>query len=75
MSWRKNNWRKSDKKPVKNRDLWEILSDLLAEHQVKFKWIRGHQGHIENERCDLLARTEAAKSNLPADEGLDLNDV
>ncbi len=69
ISWKKNNWRKSDKKPVKNQDLWQILSDELAKHQASFHWIRGHQGHTENERCDELARTEAAKNNLPEDTG------
>ncbi len=71
-SWQKNNWKKADKKPVKNQDLWEILAKLLTEHEVTFHWVKGHQGHVENERCDVLARTEAAKSNLPEDTGLSL---
>ncbi len=72
-SWQKNNWRKADKKPVKNRDLWEELDKLLVAHSVTFHWVRGHQGHVENERCDVLAKAEAAKDNLPADMGLELD--
>lgn len=70
-SWRKNHWVKADKKPVKNRDLWEALYPLLVRHQVTFRWLRGHNGHPENERCDELARTEAARPGLPPDTGLD----
>jgi ribonuclease HI len=54
-SWRKNGWKKSDKKPVLNIDLWEKLCDLLEKHEVEFKWVRGHAGHPMNERCDRLA--------------------
>ncbi len=68
-SWKKNNWLKSDKKPVKNRDLWEVMSKLLDEHEVTFHWVKGHQGHSENERCDFMARSFAAQSPLPEDTG------
>ena len=54
-SWRKNGWRKADKKPALNSDLWERLLGLLAEHDVKIEWVKGHAGHPENERCDRLA--------------------
>ena len=54
-SWRKNNWRKADKKPALNPDLWEKLLDLIAEHEVTIDWVKGHAGHPENERCDRLA--------------------
>ena len=54
-SWRKNNWRKSDKKPALNADLWEILLNLLETHRVEIEWVKGHAGHPENERCDRLA--------------------
>lgn len=54
-SWRKNGWRKADKKPALNPDLWEKLLDLLKIHQVEICWVKGHAGHIENERCDKLA--------------------
>ncbi len=71
--WRKNQWRKADKKPVKNKDLWEALWPLLVQHQVTFHWVRGHAGHAENERCDVLARDAASQSPLPVDEGRALN--
>ena len=54
-SWRKNGWRKADKKPALNVDLWEQLLPLLERHQVEFVWVKGHQGHPENERCDRMA--------------------
>ena len=54
-SWRKNGWRKSDKKPALNPDLWGELLDLLEKHTVSIVWLRGHAGHPENERCDALA--------------------
>ena len=54
-SWRKNGWRKADKKPALNVDLWEQLLDLLDKHTVNIKWVKGHAGHPENERCDKLA--------------------
>ena len=58
-SWKKNNWRKSDKSAVLNVDLWEKLSVLLTMHKVSFVWVRGHNGHPFNERCDVLATTFA----------------
>lgn len=54
-SWKKKGWIKSDKKPALNVDLWEELLPLLAMHQVRFVWVKGHAGHPENERCDHLA--------------------
>lgn len=54
-SWQTNNWRKSDKKPALNPDLWENLLNLLKKHDVTIKWVKGHAGHPENERCDALA--------------------
>ncbi len=54
-SWRKNNWRKADKKPALNPDLWEKLLNLISEHDVTIEWVKGHAGHPENERCDQLA--------------------
>ncbi len=54
-SWRKNNWRKADKKPALNPDLWEKLLNLIATHEVTIDWVKGHAGHPENERCDRLA--------------------
>lgn len=57
-SWQKNNWRKSDKKPALNTDLWEELLKLLEIHNVTFAWVKGHNEHPENERCDKLAVAE-----------------
>ncbi|MBQ9516711.1 MAG: ribonuclease HI [Eubacterium sp.] len=54
-SWIKNNWRKADKKPVLNIDLWQQLLPLLDTHEVTFVWVKGHNGHKYNERCDELA--------------------
>jgi len=58
--WRKNGWKNSGRKDVLNKDLWLRLSDLAGKHDVTWNWVRGHNGHPENERCDLLAR-EAIK--------------
>ncbi len=58
--WIKKNWMNSQKKPVLNKDLWEEMLQLSKPHQIQWKWVRGHQGHTENERCDYLA-TEALK--------------
>lgn len=54
--WKKNNWKTSSKKNVMNQDLWEQLDYLCSIHQVDFNWIKGHNNHPENERCDTLAR-------------------
>jgi ribonuclease HI len=54
-SWQKNNWRKADKKPALNPDLWEKLLELIKTHDVTIEWVKGHAGHPENERCDQLA--------------------
>ena len=54
-SWQKNGWKKADKKPALNVDLWERLLPLLEIHEVDFYWVKGHAGHAENERCDTLA--------------------
>ncbi len=54
-SWQKNGWRKADKKPALNPDLWERLLELLDIHSVTVNWVKGHAGHPENERCDRLA--------------------
>lgn len=54
--WRANGWLTSDRKPVANKDLWELLAAQTARHQVEWQWVRGHAGHPENERADALAR-------------------
>ena len=68
-NWKRNGWKTAAKTPVKNRDLWTRLDGLLAKHQVKFQWVRGHAGHPENERCDELARAAAQSGTLARDEG------
>ena len=60
-NWMSNGWRTANKKPVKNVDLWQELMALLERHEVRFEWVRGHNNHPENERCDALARAEAEK--------------
>jgi ribonuclease HI len=54
-SWKKNNWRTSQKKPVKNADLWQTLEPLLGGHTISWKWVKGHAGNAGNERADTLA--------------------
>jgi ribonuclease HI len=54
-AWRARGWRTADKKPVKNRDLWQVLADAAARHEVAWHWVKGHSGHPENERADELA--------------------
>ena len=53
--WKKKNWKTAGKKPVKNKDLWEILDEETQQHDITWKWVKGHSGHIENERADELA--------------------
>ena len=60
-SWRANGWRKADKKPALNPELWETLLELLETHEVEFVWLRGHAGHPENERCDQMAVEQSRK--------------
>ena len=54
-SWKRRGWKTADKKPVKNVELWKTLDELAQKHDVRMHWIRGHQGHPENERADSLA--------------------
>jgi ribonuclease HI len=58
--WKKNGWRTADKKPVKNEDLWRRLEAAVARHEVSWRWVKGHDGHVENERADALARAAIA---------------
>lgn len=60
-NWKRNGWKKADKKPALNSDLWEQLLTAVSKHKVTFLWIKGHDGHPENERCDTLAVTESHK--------------
>lgn len=68
-NWERKGWKKSDKKPVENQDLWQRFLDVFRRHDVTFHWIKGHAGHPENERCDSLAVAAAAAAGLPEDEG------
>ncbi len=54
--WKRNGWLTSGREPVKNKDLWEALDEAVQRHRVEWKWVKGHAGHPENERCDALAR-------------------
>ncbi len=67
-SWIKKGWKNSKKEQVKNIDLWKRLLKAIEQHQVEFIWVKGHAGHPENERCDVLATTAA-------DSGILLDDV
>jgi len=62
-NWKKNGWKTANKKPVKNKELWVNLDELVQTHTIDWKWIKGHSGHPENERADTLA-------NLAIDEKL-----
>ncbi|MEL0083263.1 MAG: RNase H family protein, partial [Gammaproteobacteria bacterium] len=53
--WKKRGWRTASKKPVKNVDLWQTLDQLVSQHQISWQWVKGHSGHLENERVDELA--------------------
>lgn len=57
VGWKKNGWKTAAKKPVKNEDLWRLLDDLVQIHNVRWHWVKGHNGHPKNERVDLLARS------------------
>jgi len=54
--WKRRGWKTADKKPVKNVDLWQMLDEATAQHQIAWHWVKGHDGHPLNERADALAR-------------------
>ena len=62
-SWKQKGWKKADKSPVLNDDLWKELDKLLSKYKTEFVWVRGHDGHIYNERCDALASGYAERLN------------
>lgn len=68
-NWQKKNWKRGKNEPVKNVDLWKRLLAAKAPHNVKFIWVRGHNGHPQNERCDALATAAADGTGLIVDEG------
>ena len=61
QGWERSGWKKADRKPVLNADLWQQLLEQLARHRVTYHWIESHAGHPENERCDRLAVEESKK--------------
>lgn len=69
-SWIKKGWKRGKNEPVKNTDLWKRLLKAKAPHQVKFIWVKGHDGHPQNERCDKLATAAADGDALIVDEGV-----
>lgn len=70
--WIKKGWKRGKNEPVKNIDLWQRLLKAKAPHQVQFIWVKGHDGHPQNERCDTLATTATDGDALIEDEGLSL---
>jgi ribonuclease HI len=60
--WKKNGWKTADKKPVKNVELWQALDAAIARHRISWHWVKGHDGHPENERADELARMGVAEA-------------
>ena len=66
--WMKNGWRTADKMPVKNEDLWRALDSASQDHQLSWKWVAGHSGHVENERADALARAAIGANTPPRNE-------
>ncbi|MBX9683520.1 MAG: ribonuclease HI [Hyphomicrobium sp.] len=64
--WRRNGWRTADKKPVKNAELWQRLDAITKSHNVEWHWLKGHAGHLENERADELARAGMAPFKTPS---------
>jgi len=67
--WQKRGWRTSSKEPVKNQDLWQRMLRAIEGHTIEWRWVRGHTGDIENERCDQLAVAAANGSDLQDDAG------
>lgn len=68
-NWKRNGWRTAAKKPVKNSDLWRALDAATQRHTIHWKWVKGHAGHPQNERCDELARQAASGDALQDDTG------
>ena len=66
--WQRKNWKNSQNKPVKNPELWQRLLKAMEPHEVRFNWVKGHNGHELNERCDKLATSAADGDDLLDDE-------
>ncbi len=60
-AWKRRGWKTADRQPVKNIDLWQALDALASRHDIEWRWVKGHAGHIENERADALARRGVAE--------------
>ena len=69
VKWRANGWQRNKRERAVNPDLWARLLELCAEHDVEFRWVKGHAGVADNERCDRLAVAAAKEHNLPEDPG------
>ena len=69
--WQRNGWKTASKTAVKNIDLWKELLEALDDHDMTVHWVKAHNGQIENERCDLLAKQAAQGPHLPRDPGMD----
>lgn len=69
--WRVNGWMRNKTEKAINVDLWQLLLDACERHDVEFRWVRGHAGVAENERCDQLSVAASARPDLPADEGFE----
>ena len=67
--WKRNNWMRNKAEAAENSDLWARLLDLCEKHDVRFRWVRGHDGNTENERCDQLAVEMTRRGDLPSDHG------
>ncbi len=61
VNWKRNGWKTSAKKRVKNVDLWRALDNSISRHKIEWRWLKGHAGHKGNEQCDKLASAEIAK--------------
>ena len=68
-AWKRKSWWRTKTERPENVDLWQRLDALCQKHQVEFRWVRGHAGNLENERCDQLSMTALRQPNLPADDG------
>ncbi len=75
FSWRKNHWDNARKKNLKNLDLWQQLDKEAQKHDITWQWVKGHNGHPENERCDILAKNAAKSQDLIEDKGYCTNET
>lgn len=75
FSWRKNDWDNARKKNLKNLDLWQQLDKEAQKHDITWQWVKGHNGHSENERCDILAKNAAKSQDLIEDKGYCTNET